>query len=355
MGAWPPNRTIRVHTVRMPQPARPTLRCLREDLTEDWNDIRQRAALNDEPIALPPFHDLDHPVVRHAASVYNGKLDTDAQREGITGLTNPMWLKLKTGRWRGAVWEDDHGQAWLCAAGLRRENESSDFYAQFMTDVRGGGPDRFLPTAEDHSRLRTEQAETAIADWEHRLHEAACDALVTAHEAGTGSFVVPGVGEGSADLSTAEIDIVLIDDDDDDDDEGVAEVVLTFTRTDWSHLDLAEHADLIVLAALHSDEQSWDVSSLGTGPIYSLVMSSAELTAVLAAVDRDGEPGASNPGSTAHYAHRGHLTESTVEGTSVRGLCGKWFVPRQDHHSMPKCDRCDAVMRTMKEQEAARG
>ncbi len=21
----------------------------------------------------------------------------------------------------------------------------------------------------------------------------------------------------------------------------------------------------------------------------------------------------------------------------MRGLCGKWFVPRQDHHTLPKC------------------
>jgi hypothetical protein len=337
----------------VPQPARPTLRCLRDDLTEDWQDARQRGALHDAPMVLPAFDTLDHPVVRHAASVFDGKPDTDAQRQGITGLTNPMWFKLKTGRWRGAVWEDDDGQAWLCAAGLRREKESTDFYAYFMSEVTGGGPGQFLPTDEDRRRLRVERAETALADWERGLHQGACDALVAAQEAGTGSFVVPGIGEGSADLSTVEIEAVLIDDEDGAD--GVAEVVVTFARTDWSHIDLAERADLIVLAAVQPDEQSWDPSSLATGPIYSLVMSPAELDALVAAVDRDGEPGVSNPGTTAHYAHRGHLTASTVEGSSVRGLCGKWFVPRQDHDSMPTCDRCDAVMRTMKDQESAPG
>jgi len=338
----------------MPQPARPTLRCLRQDLSEDWDDARQRAALDDEPAALPPFHKLAHPVVRHAASVYDGTADTDAQREGITGLTNPMWLKLKTGRWRGAVWEDDAGQPWLCAAGLRREYESSDFYARFMSDVLSGGPEQFLPTPADRHRLRLEQAEAALAAWEQRLHQDACDALSAAHEAGSATFAVPGLRDGSPGLSTADVTVVVLDEDDDPDG-GVAELVVAFARTDWAHLDLAEHADLIVLAAVHPDEQSWDVSSLATGPIYSLVMSPAELAALLAAADRHGTPGATSPGATAHYAHRGHLTASSVNGTSVRGLCGKWFVPRQDHDSMPKCDRCDAVMRTMKEAEAARG
>ncbi len=60
----------------MPQPARPTLRCLRQDLSEDWDDARQRAALDDEPVALPPFHKLAHPVLRHAANVYDGRADT---------------------------------------------------------------------------------------------------------------------------------------------------------------------------------------------------------------------------------------------------------------------------------------
>jgi hypothetical protein len=337
----------------VPQPARPTLRCLRQDLTEDWNDTRQRGVLDDDPLVLPPFDELDHPVVRHAASVFDGKPDTDAQREGITGLTNPMWFKLKTGRWRGAVWEDEDGQAWLCAAGLRREREANDFYAYFMSEVTGGGPEQFLPTDEDRLRLRIEKAEAALDDWERRLHQDACDALVAANEAGSASFVVPGLREGSADLSTVDVQVEQLDDEDGE--EGIAEVVLTFARKDWAHADLAEHADLIVLAAVQPDQQSWDVSSIGAGPIYSLVMSPAELVDLVAASDRDGEPGKSSPGATAHFAHRGHLTESVIEGKPVRGLCGKWFVPRQDHEGKPRCERCEAVMRTFEEQEAARG
>lgn len=337
----------------MPQPARPTLRCLRDDLTEDWQDARQRGALHDDPMVLPPFDSLDHPVVRHAASVFNGKADTDAQREGITGLNDPMWLKLKTARWRGAIWEDDDGQAWLCAAGLRRESEASDFYAAFMSDVIGGGPEQFLPTDEDRRRLRIERAEQAVADWERNVHTAACEAVLAAAERGSHTFTIPGVGVGRPDLSSVLVEVNAYEDDDEDG--GVAEVVLTCTRTDWSRADLAEHADLIALAAVEPDEQSWDTSSLGAGPIYSLTMSPAELTALVAAVDPAATPGASTPGATAHFAHRGQLTQSAVEGNSVRGLCGKWFVPRQDHNSMQTCERCDAVMRTMAEQQAARG
>src|SRR4051794_19082472 len=108
--------STRAHILpRVPSAARPTLRCLREDLVEDWDDIQQRAALGTQPITLPAFDALNHPVVRHAAEVFPGGADVDARRETISGLSNPVWYKLKTGRWRGAVYINDDGQAWICA------------------------------------------------------------------------------------------------------------------------------------------------------------------------------------------------------------------------------------------------
>nr|WP_241728173.1 DUF3039 domain-containing protein [Dietzia maris] len=41
-----------------------------------------------------------------------------------------------------------------------------------------------------------------------------------------------------------------------------------------------------------------------------------------------------------HYTHREHLAGKTINGEAVRALCGPFFVPRQDHHSLPLCPKC---------------
>ena len=48
----------------------------------------------------------------------------------------------------------------------------------------------------------------------------------------------------------------------------------------------------------------------------------------------------SEPGHTSHYTHRQHLAGSTINGTAVRALCGAYFVPTQDHETLPCCQTC---------------
>ncbi len=46
------------------------------------------------------------------------------------------------------------------------------------------------------------------------------------------------------------------------------------------------------------------------------------------------------PGSYAHFAHKRHLAGNTIEGHASRALCGVFFVPTQDHATLPQCPRC---------------
>ena len=73
----------------------------------------------------------------------------------------------------------------------------------------------------------------------------------------------------------------------------------------------------------------------GRSFINTLVQSMAalaesEAAAVLALV----------PGSYAHFAHKRHLAGNTIEGHASRALCGVFFVPTQDHATLPQCPRC---------------
>jgi hypothetical protein len=103
---------------------------------------------------------------------------------------------------------------------------------------------------------------------------------------------------------------------------------------------LGWQATLRVLIAISPPETGWD--RLGDtystiGEIGSLALRIDQLQAI---TDR-GEVAQSQPNYTAHYAHRRNLALSSVAGLGVRSLCGIFFVPYQDHGSLPKCEICE--------------
>ncbi|WP_308402607.1 hypothetical protein [Streptomyces sp. AC550_RSS872] len=110
------------------RPARPTLRCLREDLGIEV------------PPVTAPLDEIDHPVPAKPSEQF---VDEDAKHERIRSVDDHVLFKAKVQRWRGAVWLDA-GLPWLVAAG-RRE------------DGAGGRRPRDLPRRPDH-RFRPEYA-----------------------------------------------------------------------------------------------------------------------------------------------------------------------------------------------------
>lgn len=96
---------------------RPTLRCLRDDLHLPL------------PTALVPLDEIDHPILKKAAEQFAAR---DTPHERIVSVDDVVLFKVKTGRWRGAVFCDEPGDDaldWLVAAGIREEGAPDDFYA----------------------------------------------------------------------------------------------------------------------------------------------------------------------------------------------------------------------------------
>jgi hypothetical protein len=94
-----------------------------------------------------------------------------------------------------------------------------------------------------------------------------------------------------------------------------------------------------VLITVSPPEQGWDrfkdtYSNIGEPGAWTARV--AELNALVEANDL----AVSKPGTTSHYMHREHLAGSTIEGRAVRALCGVYFVPTQNHESIPRCDIC---------------
>jgi hypothetical protein len=91
-------------------PVRPTLRCVLEDL-----------ALS-VPSASVPLEEIDHLLLRKASEQFAAE---DTPHERIRAIGDVVLLKVKAGRWRGAVYGDDDPGAdvrdWLVACGTREE------------------------------------------------------------------------------------------------------------------------------------------------------------------------------------------------------------------------------------------
>lgn len=50
-----------------------------------------------------------------------------------------------------------------------------------------------------------------------------------------------------------------------------------------------------------------------------------------------------------HYAPKDKLLQAMVEGTPVRALCGKVWVPSRDPNRFPICPECKEIYESLKE------
>ena len=329
----------------MTTPARPTLRCLREDLDTDWDSVEDQRAVSRVETLGRPLEDLQHPIVRKAAEDFPVPA-VERQREGISGLTDPMWWKVRSGaRWRGAVYVDQNGQAWLCAAGYRRMGESSDFYKRFMAEVKARGADHFLPSDEDHVLLAA-MLDAASFDphYDARFDQWEAQLVVWIQTHASASLRSREVQEFNADDAfgqpLARVSVMAEAAGCDQYDVYVEVVPINFAALD--ELEWAEH---VMLCALDPTEQQWETTYMGKGRAYSATISSTESSAEGSHTDATAHlPGQSVPGAVAHYAHRERLVDCMVDGDALRAVCGKWFVPRQDPDSREICPMCDLIL-----------
>lgn len=127
----------------------------------------------------PRLHALDHQLIRHVVDVFANDTE-EVRRETISGLSDPKFYKVKSSRWRGAVFFDSDGLPWLVAAGLRRAGDSDDFYAAFCADIHANGSAKYLPSDTDRERFRRECRDDLFTAWETSVHNDTLDALSSA-------------------------------------------------------------------------------------------------------------------------------------------------------------------------------
>lgn len=121
--------------------ARPTIRCLIEDLGIDVPGL-------DESL-----DDLDHPWLEELHRV----ADTSPQgQKRIESIDHPLVFRLRISDHRGATWVDESRDVvWLCAVHKREDGSEDDAYEWFCGLHKSGD---LLPTEEDQDRLLIDAA-----------------------------------------------------------------------------------------------------------------------------------------------------------------------------------------------------
>ncbi len=126
--------------------ARPTIRCLVEDLGVELPDLTTDLGELDDPWLVE---------LRRVAPT------SPTGQKRILAIDHPLLYRLRVSSERGATWvEDESGIVWLCAV-RRREDGSDDDAYEWFEELHQNG--RLLPTDDD--RLR-DQAEEAIRSFQ---------------------------------------------------------------------------------------------------------------------------------------------------------------------------------------------
>lgn len=347
---------------------RVTLRCLVDDLTSDWDDANHhryaktlRALVNkciageapESSVAaqlrnMPRLNALDHPLVRHFDASF-GPDQRSESRESISGLSAPHWWKQKTSRWRGAA--TDHSTVgtstvWLCAAGVRRQGDTDDFYAAFMRDVTRSGPQPWLPTEEDFLAGKVDDKILALDAWKLQIHCGALALLAESFQSPSETFTLEfpapsrtpsraAIGKLSMSIESVDVDGVEL-----------GEVFLVASVLDRKQIKAVDLAVQVARAALQSDAEVWH-STTYTDDAYAFsalidpaARAYSEELARTENLPVESVPGGLRIGLRAHYARKHGLVDAQVEGSSVLSLCGYWFVPTADHTDLETCSEC---------------
>lgn len=325
--------------------ARPTLRVLREDLAGELGDAHLGRALAEGRLTdLQPLSDIPHPIVAKASSAFGEESSEDHHDGRIRCVSSLPILEIRSGQWRGGVWIAQDGVCWLIACGLAKggHQDHDDFYEVLGRVEVGPGAAVLKPAPEDLLLWKQEVASEVLATWDLVVQTKVAEALSRIHQGGETRFDVEHpmsdrLEPGDRTLSTVTVEVVQVDEGED----RYEDVVVTLeTPARWLGSQIEWQLIRRVLITISPPEQGWDRYKHTFATMSETGALSARI-AVLADLGRRGAVAESEPGQHAHHTHKRDLTDRTINGQAVRAICGAFFVPSQDHVTLPTCPTCD--------------
>ena len=298
-----------------------------------------RAAVeNDETHLLPwRLYELEHPTLTKARTI----VQNDDALKPVESITDRRLWKVKTGPFRGAIWQDDDGQWWLLGSGRRKDDGSGDFYKEHIDNL-GGDSSSLVPDDLDRRYQRFERAIDAELAADRAAQQRILDAILNA-AANRGARCEP-VRVFGADVSVR----VTADDEADP-----AELTVEIEMISYEEQDRIPQ-DLLALVPFFGAMENWDVvppTAPGQAPIWWTLVPepwidwlrvAVELDELLAEGSPVGPPPAPPANATrlSHYAARAVVTLAYVEGVAIRALCGHEFTPTRDPEQFERCGSC---------------
>ncbi|MFI6077685.1 DUF3039 domain-containing protein [Actinoplanes sp. NPDC051343] len=283
---------------------------------------------------------MPHPIVQKARESFGDDPKHDNYVGPVKSCTRFTLLEIKSGQWRGGVWIDSGtGTCWLVAAGLAKggHQDRDDFYERAERTDKSGEIDKWLPLDADRRQLKRETAARLLTDWELEIQRLVLEALRTVADGGTAAFIVPHPKDPAGRFAKFRVAVEQVREPGFEREETVVEIDL---ENEFRTSNLGWQATMRVLISISPLETSWD----RFGDTYSTideVGSQALRIDQLQKITDDGLIAQSSPNDKAHYTHRRNLALSSVVGRGVRSMCGVYFVPYQDHGSLPKCSVCE--------------
>jgi hypothetical protein len=176
----------------------------------------------------------------------------------------------------------------------------------------------WIPTEADWRLLKQETAARMVTEWELALQSQAWEALGAVHEGGAMSGVIDHPNPERAPIARFTLSVVKVREADYEADE--VEIELSPERA-FAGSNVLWQATIRFLISVNPPEQGWDRDR----NTYMTIAEPGALAVRAGQLQRlvgENELGESVPGTHSHYAHRQHLAGHTIEGKSVRALCG---------------------------------
>ncbi|WP_084082768.1 DUF3039 domain-containing protein [Corynebacterium freneyi] len=321
---------------------RPTLRVIREDLTEGWEDPGIRSLAPNE---LSPLADLPHPLLR---SISDHCADLDDVREAGKGWirsTPPEFRlrEIRMSQYRAGIWVDDGGTPWICTTGLAKGNHEDyeDFYRVLERTLKNDGARTLRPTDEDRLLLKREWVAETLTKHELRLQREITAALheLTDANGGDRRLQVPNPlheinpeKQPNEKLFEMQISIAF------DEKLGSVEITANFVGDVHSQTGRSLKAHALLTIERHENPRvtvykEFHEFIIEIEPWLRHLADLEELNARCQAVD-------TLPPQSSHFLHKPDIADGTVNGGARRTLCGMFIVPLKDPGDLPVCPKC---------------
>ena len=327
----------------VPEPPRPTIRCLFEDLADTISDARLRSALlaRQLPDLSVQLHDVDHPIVSAASHRY-----TDGEprgRDRYRSVRDHPWVECRHGeRWRGLVLWQPAVQCWLGFAGWHEADSLDDVYERFTRRCTSGAKtdsSHFLPTKDDDLRLQAELLQVRKSELKQGFRRRVLQCLLAAVSA-------PETEQQETLHDGSLLSVVFRPDGD------IDELTLRIA-IDWrggKGAPIVEDVKDAVPGIANSEWQIIPPGPLRLDPAFFVYVDDSWVGRLMDAASEHGlEVLAADPnlvvdqrdGAAHTIQGNSTVTAAYTEGHVVRALCGRRFIPQADPSTAPPCSKCE--------------